>query len=113
MEDSEAAFFVSLPDGTKLTVGVFPNPEWMGKRLKFDSPVRKTDFNVYVISRASLVEVYGSDRGLFAQSDMSVSFRQELGNVITATLSGGHKLGIYPLLDKAGKKMTGMYLWVE
>lgn len=113
MEGAEKAFFVTLPSGEKITVGVFPNPDWPGKKLAFDRPVAKTDRNIYPVARTSMWEVYGRQRGHFGPGDMSVAVRGDLGRVVMFKTSTGGRLGVFPLLDDQGSSMEGMYLWME
>ncbi len=113
MEGADKAYFVTLPSGDKVTVGVFPNPAWAGKKLLFDPPVAKLDANVLPLAQNSLWEIYGRQRGHFSPADMRVATREKLGSIITFKLSSGGLLCVLPLQDDNRPMMKGMFLWVE
>lgn len=113
MEGADKAFFVTLPAGDKVTVGVFPNPDWTGKKLLFDPPVPKLDANIHPLAQSSLWEVYGRQRGHAAPADMRVAMREKLGSILTFKLSTGSLLCVFPLQSDDPRLMKGMFLWVE
>ncbi len=113
MEGADKAFFVTLPSGDKVTVGVFPNTDWAGRKLLFDPPVAKLDANVLPLAQNSMWEVYGRQRGHFKPADMRVAMREKLGSILTFKLSSGGLLCVFPLQDDDRPMMKGMFLWVE
>jgi hypothetical protein len=113
MEGSEKAFFVTLPSAQKVTVGVFPNPAWAGKKLLFEPTVPKLDANIHPIAQNALWEIYGRQRGHASPADMRPAMREKLGTILTFKLSTGSLLCVYPLIEDDRPEMRGMFLWVE
>lgn len=113
MEGAEKAFFVMLPSTEQITVGIYENDAWTGKKLLFNPTVGKTDTNFFPIAQQAMWEIYGRQRGFFGPRDMGRSTRDKLGGIVTYKLSTGGKLCLYPLLDDKGKDLRGMYIWLE
>jgi len=110
----EKEFGVTLANGTKIKVSVFPNPDWPGKVLHFGPYFPKTDANVFSIALNAMWEIYGRQRGSFRSSDASAAYREHIGSIIVYRLSSGAKFCVYPISsDEKGSSLAMMKVWME
>jgi hypothetical protein len=111
---AEKEFTVTLMTGAKMKCTVYPNPDWVGKIVRFEPAMEPKENNVFSAALNSMWEIYGRQQGAFTIQDGSLSSREGLaGQVIVYKLRTGRKFLVYPIRDDKTKTLTGMRVWME
>ena len=110
----EKEYQVTLVNGSKLKVQVFPSKGIPGKTLKFDPEIAKTDMNVYAVALNSMWNIYGRQTGNFKATDAVATQREVVnGTVVLYKVTPKGKFIVFPLIDPEKKTMTGAMVWME